>query len=286
MKAKSLLLAGLASFALASCGGVKGYKTEVKSKVFEEEIEKILNNSVLLDTEENYSFVIESSSEIKMVETYLKNGNELSEKVTETKSESELRYDSENAVIHSKGTYDSLEEEEDDKKTEHFAGEMVYQKDKKNFYEVNLKTKLYEKTASSKPEDSVKSVAQAKISSVRSALSSIAMSGSDIKNYIDDNVYTCEITINEENDKTSKKGKTVYQAVVENDRISIFSESKVTHKALNYTEVIEDKGSCVLTKKNVSLDEVNLEKYLDNTNSDESSNSYLTNIFEELFFIF
>lgn len=285
MKAKSLLLAGLASFALASCGGVKGYKTEVRGKVFEEEIGKILNNSILLDPEENFSFVIESTSEMKIVETYLKNGDELSEKITESKSESEMRYDSENAVIRSKGTYDSLEEEEDDKKTEHFSGEMIYQKDKKNFYEVNLKTKLYEKTASSKPEDSVKAFAQTRISSFRTALSSIAMSGSDIKNYIDDNVYTCEITINEEDDKTSKKGKTVYQAVVENDRISLFNESKVTNKALNYTEVIEDKGSCVLTKKNVSLDEVNLEKYLDNTNKGESANSYLTKIFEELFFV-
>ena len=285
MKAKSLFLLGLSAVALASCGGVKGYKTEVKNKVFKEEIEKILDSSILLDLDENFSFEIEATSESKTVETYLKNGKDLSEKITVSKSESNVRYDSNNYVIRSEGTYDSREIEEDREKIETFDGEMVYQKDKKNTYEINLETKLYEKEAASNPEEAIHSNAAAKISAIRYALSSMEMSGDDVKDFIDENVYTCEITTNEESDKTSKKGKTVYQVVVESDRISFFSESQVTLKALNYTEVIKDKGSFILTKKNVTLKEVDLEKYLENSNTDEVDYTYLPKISDEMFFV-
>ena len=155
MKIKSVLLVGLAGFALASCGGVKGYKTEVKHKVFTDNIEKFVEESTLLSADDPFSFTINANSKSNTKTTYFKNGKSISEEKMEIKSETSCEFDSANSVLRSKGIYETREEDASDVKTEKYDGDIVNQCDNKNFYEVDMKSKVYKKSASSKPADAV-----------------------------------------------------------------------------------------------------------------------------------
>ncbi|MCQ2801263.1 MAG: hypothetical protein MJ222_01210 [Bacilli bacterium] len=270
MKIKSVLLVGIAGFALASCGGVKGYKTEVKHKVFTDNIEKFVEESTLLSADDPFSFTINANSKSNTKTTYFKNGKSISEEKMEIKSETSCEFDSANSVLRSKGVYETREEDASDVKTEKYDGDIVNQCDNKNFYEVDMKSKIYKKSASSKPADAVAAEASKAIKALGAFIAQMSIFD-DAKYYIDGNVYTCELNENEEDEESTRTGKTVYQLVAGSDKIELYSESKVTLKKLNFTEVITDNSSYVLKKKNVKLNNVNLDNYLDGSKGFDDS---------------
>lgn len=270
MKIKSLLLAGLAGVALASCGGVKGYKTEVKHKVFTDNIEKLVEESTLLSADQPFSFTINANSKSNTKTTYFKNGKSISEEKMEIKSETSCEFDSANSVLRSKGIYETYEEDASDVKTEKYDGDIVNQCDNKNFYEVDMKSKVYKKSASSKPADAVAAEASKAIKALGAFIAQMSIFD-DAKYYIDGNVYTCELNENEEDEESTRTGKTIYQLVTSSDKIELYSESEVTLKKLNFTEVITDNSSYVLKKKDIKLNSVNLDKYLDGSKGFDDS---------------
>lgn len=264
MKAKNLLLLGLSAVALASCGGVKGYKTVVKETVFKENLNKLVDGSFLLNPDAPYSFVIESSSSSTIEQTFYKNGSSISEYRLETKSESAVKFDNKSNVARSVGTYECLEEDASDLKTEKYDGETIYQTDKKSLYDVDVNAGTYKKSAISKPEEAVFNTVFANVKKLKSSISMMPLLP-DATFYIDGDVYTAEVLASGEDDGSQRSGSTVYQVTILSDKIEFASQSEIVLKKLNYTEVIKDESTYVLKKKDVSVDGVNIDKYLDAT---------------------
>lgn len=272
MKAKSVFLLGLSAVALASCG-VKGYSAKVEYKIFKDQLSKAVENSSLLDVEKPYSLVMETNSESSMEITHMKDGKNLSEEITKTKQSGTLKYDSDKSIAHVETVYESTEETAESFIEKQYNVEKTYQCDSKYFYDLDNKTKLFEKSQSSKSKELVYDVARNQIQSFVNSLANMTFEGDGVSHFIDDNVYTLEIVQNENTDGISKNGKTVYQVTFKDDRIEFASEGKTEIKQLNFKEVIVENSSFSLRKKNVSLDEEDVGKYLEKSDDDFLSSS-------------
>lgn len=259
MKTKTLLLAGLAAFALASCG-MKKYENEVSKEKFAEKLEEALAKNPLSGSKDYFSFEFKMEKESKSVDTYYKNDKKLSKTVMKAEEKYSNKFDASKSVCKIEEVGESTYESESTETSEKVDLEMVYQCDTTARYDINVTEKTYKKTELENPSASVASKALTYPASLLSAFSYKIMSGD--KFYVDENVFTIEEIFDEEDESKTKVGKTVYQLVVEDEEISYYEEMSLEIKEVNLKTV--DEGYCKWTfeKRDVSLKQVDLEKYL------------------------
>lgn len=267
MKIKSVLLVGLAGFALASCGGAKGYKNSVRHTVFLEEFEKIADQSAILNPDKVYSYVLTAKSEGRDVDTYIKNEKKLCENVIESHSEQKIEFDSVNSLLHAVGKSEEKYKDASENKVDTFNFDSQYQWDAKNLYVVDKNAKLYKKSAASLAKESINTLAKGYLTSFLASFATKAYD-SELNFFIDKNVYTIEEKITEEGSSKTKNVKSIYQFTLLDNGYDYYSETTIEIKELNLTTVDKTSTSVNLRKKDVTIKSIDLYKYLDNTDLD------------------
>lgn len=272
MKAKTLLLAGLSALALASCG-MKKYENEVSADKFKEKLLDAISATKMVKFEdeeeksfkfecpdEPYSFEFKKESEGKSVDTYYKNDKKLSKVTTEDKDEYTIKFDASKSIYKFEEEGKQSYESESLKTTEEVDASLVYQCNTTSLFEINVNEKTYTKVELENPADFVAADAFKKPCDILEGFSNNILVGD--KFYIDENVFTIEEISDEEDESKTKAGKTVYQLIVEEDEIKYFEETSLEIKEVNLKTVTKDSLEWSFEKKDVSLKQVDLEKYL------------------------
>lgn len=262
MKIKSVLLVGLAGFALASCGGAKGYKNNVKHTVFLEEFEKIAEQSVILNPDKVYSYVLTAKDESLDIDTYIKNEKKLCENIIESHSEQKIEFDSVNSLLHVVSKGEEKYSDPSEEKVDTVNYDAQYQWDLKNLYVVDKNAKLYTKSAASLAKESIDTLAKGYITSKLASFAGKAYD-SDLNFFIDKNVYTIEEKITEEDSSKTKNVKSIYQFTLLDNGYDYYSETTIEIKELNLTTVDKTSTSVSLRKKDVTIKSIDLGKYLE-----------------------
>lgn len=219
MKIKSVLLVGLAGIALASCGGVKNYKTEVKRETFVSDLQKAFDASSLFNVETPYSFVENGESTFNEKVTHTKDGRKFVEEKEDWTTTTKFEYDSVTNIVRSKTVDERVESNNNEKVVTKKKSEQQDQADSKNYYLIDLNGKLYTKSATELAADEIKSRALMYISyPVEAFLDEYfgvaMMDDPGSKFFIDGNVYTCENIIDETEDGVHNYIQSIYQLVL------------------------------------------------------------------------
>lgn len=259
MKTKTLLLAGLSALMLASCG-MKSYKNEVSEEKFTEKLNEALSKNKIASAEGYFSFKFEFEKESKSVDKYYKNGKKLCKEVWESETEITIKFDSSKSICKIETEGESSHENECSSYEEEVDSEIVYQCDTQYSYEINVDEKLYEKEERINPSDYVAAQAFAVPKEQVSSFFGKIILGD--KFYIDDNVFTIEEIFDEEDESKTKVGKTVYQLIIEDDKIKYYEEFDLEINEVNLKSKDEESVSWSIEKDDVSLKRIDLEKYL------------------------
>lgn len=267
MKAKKLFIFGLAAVALSSCGGPKKYSKEANKETFFETIKAALTASGMMGSESEafYSFVYESSSESESSTKLLKDGKGIADGSDSTKSNSTAKYDAKNALFSSESSSESTVKNPVRKSDTTTKSEYFYQTDSANFYSIDKLTKGYEKTANEKPAELVEARAMSVTSDLEMILKGIPtlLAEKDSKAYIDDNVYTIVLDVNETTTGAQVKSHALYQMTITNNKsLEFYEEHNSEEKSLNTEEKSSSKRTIKLEKKDVSLKALDLNDYL------------------------
>ena len=247
MKFKSLLLAGLAGFALASCGGISGYKTQVAKETFIKDLEKVFEGN-LFNVEKPYSFECSSESGLTLNKKWSKDGKKLYEEKTDTESSSEVKYDSVNKVLTQKDEYydhDIVSTEKQETTTKH---NYIGQVDAGNVYTVDLDAKVYTKNKVEEPEYIIQLAALSKIASVKTFFDEFLLS-ENAKFFEDGNKFTVEEIKNDDSSSTNEYTKEVYQLVVNENGFECYSTYHRETTELNSKCVVDSYETKVLRRK-------------------------------------
>lgn len=264
MKAKNLLLVGLAGFALSSCGsGLKGYKNEVAKERFVQDLGKVLEENPLFNVKSPYSFEEESSSESKMVENWYIDTKSVDKQVTEESGSVKTKYDSVTSVLFSEGnTHYSVENAVQNIKQD-YKGATQYQVDSENYYVIDKTSKLYTKTKSAAPKDVITLRATSSVKYLLELFYEMADESESAKYFKDNDVYTMEITSIDDDENTKDTTKSKYQLVVDDNGFELHSESHREVSKLSYKKVVDDRNDLVITKKDgLKVENLDLHDYL------------------------
>ncbi len=270
MKIKSLLLAGLAGVALASCGGVKSYETPVKRATFIKDLKSAFEKSAILGSDKTFSFEMESYSESKINEVYLKNDKELCEVISKSNAETFTQFDSVSNINYGTVKQHYYDKNANEEKTYDVEYESQMQIDAKHVYFIDMDAKLYTVENNSNPEEAVAVDALKTIAySVTIFSEFIAAEDDDdffpnAKFFEDGNVYTIENTDVEEEKDLTDITKDVYQIVLKEDGFEVHHTENREKKMLNYRKVVESSDNISAKRKDkVSLKEIDLHNYLE-----------------------
>lgn len=262
MKIKSILLLGLSAVALASCGGISRYKTEVAKETFMKDLEKAFEGN-LFDVEKPYSYVCSEEEGYTLTKKWSKDNKKLYIEKTVRDQSGEVKYDSVNHVMMMKEeghSNDVVSKQSNDTKIRY---NYVGQIDAGNVYTVDLDAKVYLKTETTIPETSIQSAAIGKITSVKSFFAKFTTSKT-AKFFEDGNKFTVEEITNDDSSSTNEYIKEVCQLVINKNGYSTYSTLHRETTELNSKCIVDSYESKVLTRKDsLKLDAVDLHGLLE-----------------------
>ena len=268
MKIKSLLLAGLAGVALASCGGVKSYKTEVKQATFASDLKKAFDASSLFNVKDPYSFVEDSESTFDMRIAHTKENKTFVEERKIEKTSGKVEYDSVSNVTHSEESTKRELRNNNEVDNYECEREIQTQADSSFYYTIDMDGKLYTKSETKIGAEEIKTHALLFINNPVDAFFDeyfgiAVMEDPGSKFYIDGNVYTCENIIDDTEDGVHDYIQTIYQLVLLEDGFDFYYIVNREKTQLNEKFVVEsaDKSS-FRRKDSVNLKSADLHDYL------------------------
>lgn len=247
MKFRSLLLAGLAGFALASCGGISGYKTQVAKETFIKDLAKVFEGN-LFNVEKPYSYECSEEMNLTLNKKWSKDNKKLYEEKTETNSSSEAKYDSVNNVLTEKKEYyncDVVSSEKQEIETKHT---YISQMDAANVYIVDLDSKVYIKDKVEDPEFLIQLEALTKIASVKTFFDEFFLS-ENAKFFEDGNKFTVEEIKNDDSSATNEYTKEVCQLVINENGFECHSTYHRETNELNSKCVVDSYETKILKRK-------------------------------------
>lgn len=262
MKFKSLLLAGLAGFALASCGGISGYKTEVAKETFVKDLEKVFEGN-LFNVEKPYSYESSLEEGYTLTKKWTKDNKKLYEEKTIMEGSSETKYDSVAKVLTQKEEGYNSDVVSSQKTESTIEYNYVGQIDSGNVYTVDLNAKVYKKDKAVDPEAQIQIVALAKIASVKSFFDKFYESD-NAKFFEDGNKFTVEEITNDDSSSSNEYVKEVYQLVVNNNSFECYSTLHRETTELNSKCIVDSYETKILRRKDgLKLESVDLHGLLE-----------------------
>ena len=291
MKAKSLLLFGISACALSGCTIIKAHDHKVNFDSFKSSVNSAFQKSILYDIAKDKacSLQIDTKGYTYAKTSYLKDNKTIATEKLVNETSGKLKYDHSKNVVSIKGSLESESSDSSDEKEEEYSGSSLFQVNNNKLLEIDLNSKCYKVSDLHKegvdPASLVWSVVKQKFSSLFYLIEIFGENIQSAKYYVDSNVYTIEIDTSE-NDKdtgTKRTGKDVYQIVTKDDgSIEFRTKSNMLVEKENYKFDTRSDGSFSITKRDVAVAKVDLNKYLDITEpEDDDSDLYWDNGLEK-----